>query len=408
MDSETGEPLPGATAQEEGTSGGDAADADGRVSLELEGLPAEVIVRFVGYAPARLSLRPSDASEGVVRRVVRLSVAPFLIGEAVVSAEPPGERIWRRVLARKRELSGYMGGYSAEAYTRLLHLRDGWLDLRPTPIRITEQSSNLAWRPRVGLREEVVSRRRRPDGGPFRWADTGPIPDVLFEDWLWLDGQRIMGPGHPDAIQNYAFRLGETVEEDGLRFLELAVVPRERGLLAGRIRVVDTLWVVAEAHLRAPFGASGTSVQGFDAEHHWEYGSIWAGDRLRDSVWLPTVYRREGRVDVGVPGYDVPLVRFRQYSAISLHRLGARRGDLTIRTRYRNPRGVYGGTDIYQFARSLAPLDSLESVADTSAALGRVRLGDMLRPQEGLQISFFGINALRSLLGFSVEGSDDP
>lgn len=303
---------------------------------------------------------------------------------------------------------GFMGGYSAEAYTRVLHLRDGRLDVRPKPIRITEMLSNLAWRPRVGLREEVVTRRRRPVGGPFRWADAGPIPDVLFEDFLWLDGRRIIGPGHPDAISAYAFRLGETVEQDGMRFLELAIVPRQQGLLAGRIRVVDSLFVVAEAHLRAPFGPSGSSIQGFDAEHHWEYESIWAGNRLRDSLWLPSVYRREGRVDVGVPGYDIPLVRFRQQSWIGQHRLGARRSDLTIATRYRNPGAVYAGTDVYQLPRSRAPFDSLEALADSSRSLANTRLRDLLPPQEGLTFTFFGIPAVSRILGFDVEGSDDP
>lgn len=408
VDADSGEPLPGATAQVEGLAGGDASDSDGNVMLTLDALPAEVIVRFVGYAPARLSLLASEVRDGVIRRVVRLSVAPYILGEVAVSAEPPGERIWRRVLARKRDLMGRMGGYSAEAYTRLLLLRDGRLDVRPTPIRITEQLSNLAWRPVVGLREEVVARRRRPDGGPFRWADTGPIPDMLFEDWLWLDGRRVMGPGHPDAISAYAFRLGETVEADGMRFLELAIIPRQQGLLAGRIRVVDSLWVVAEADLRAPFGPGGSAVQGFDAEHHWEYASIWAGNRLRDSLWLPTLYRREGRVDVGVPGYDLPLVRFRQTSRVGQHRLGARNADLTIQTRYRNPGAVYAGMDVYQLPRSRAPLDSLEALADSSALLGRVQLREMLKPQEGLTFTLFGVPAVTKVLGFDVEGSDDP
>ncbi|MEM6328139.1 MAG: carboxypeptidase-like regulatory domain-containing protein, partial [Bacteroidota bacterium] len=396
VDAETGDPLPGATAQIEGTTQGDAADADGRLTLPLDALPTEVIVRFVGYAPARLSLRPSDVEAGVIRRTVGLSIAPYILGEVAVSAEPPGERIWRRVLARKRVLMGAMGGYSAEAYTRMLHLRDGWLDVRPVPIRLTEQLSTVAWRPVVGAREEVVARRRRPDGGPFRWADTGPIPDVLFEDWLWLDGRRVMGPGHPDAISAYAFRLGETVERDGMRFLELAVIPRRQGLLAGRIRVVDSLFVVAEANLRAPFGPSGSSVQGFDAEHHWEYESIWGGTRLRDSLWLPTVYRREGTLDAGVPGYDIPPVRFRQLSLIGPHRLGARGSDLTIRTRYRNPRAVYAGTDVYRLPRSLVPLDSLEALADSSRRLENARLRDLLKPQEGLTFTMFGIPVVSS------------
>ena len=156
VDADDGTPLPGATAQVAGTDRGDAADASGRVVLTLDRLPADVVVRFIGYANATIALRPGDARDGVVQRVVRLSPAPFVMGEVAVSAEPPGERIWRRVLERKADLASQIRGYSAEGYTRLLLLRDGRLDIRPTPIRISEALSNLAWRPGLGLREEVV------------------------------------------------------------------------------------------------------------------------------------------------------------------------------------------------------------------------------------------------------------
>ncbi|MEL6617111.1 MAG: hypothetical protein AAFQ43_15320, partial [Bacteroidota bacterium] len=243
---------------------------------------------------------------------------------------------------------------------------------------------------------------------PFKWADAGPVPDLLFEDWLWLDGQRIMGPGHPDAIRNYAFRLGETVEVRGVRMLDLAVVPRSPGLLAGRIRVVDTLWVVAEADLRAGVGPAGSAVQAFDAEHHWRYAPVWAGNALRDSLWLPVSYEREGRVDAGVPGLDFPAVRFRQRSAVSLHRVGVTTTEVTWNRRYRSPAAVYAGRDVYTLARDTMPLDSLEVRADTTALLGRVRLKEMLKPQEGLTLTLFGIPAVSKILGFDVEGRDDP
>ena len=42
----------------------------------------------------------------------------------------------------------------------------------------------------------------------------------------------------PDALRHYAFRLGETVDAGGRRYLDLAVIPRRAGLVAGRVRVV--------------------------------------------------------------------------------------------------------------------------------------------------------------------------
>ena len=406
VDADTGEPLPGATVQIDGTTLGDAADADGRVMLGLPTLPATLVVRFVGYAPTSLRLTNADAAQGVIWRDVPLSPSPFSLGEVEVSAEPPGERIWRRVLTRRQELARRIGSYSAEGYTRLVLLRDGTFDVAPIPIRFAEAISNTTWSRIGGAAEEVVARRRRPDGGPFRWADAGPIPDLYFEDVLLLDDQQVVSPTHPRSLDAYEFRLGETVERDGMRFLDLAVIPRQGGLVSGRIQVVDTLWTIAEADLRLDPRPRGATVDSYDAEYHWRYGPVYAGMALRDSLWLPTLFLREGRVDAGVPGFDVPAVRFRQRSFLRSHRVGLPGNVQTLGRRFRSPRGVYAGRDVYADLRAALPLDSVEVAADTLALLGRDRLRDFL-PPEGIRL-VFGPAFLSRSLGISVEGSDDP
>jgi hypothetical protein len=172
--------------------------------------------------------------------------------------------------------------------------------------------------------------------------------------------------------------------------------------------VVDSLFVVAEASLRAGDVPSGGAIQGFSAEHRWRYAPVWAGNAVRDSLWLPAEYWREGTVDAGVPGLDFPMVRFRQRSVVSLHRVGDGGTDVTWTQRYRSPRAVYNGLDVYLQARQGAPLDSLEAKANTSALLGEVALKEMLKPQEGFTLTLFGIPAVSKILGFDVEGRDDP
>ena len=405
VDAETGAPLPGATVQVEGEATGDAADADGRAVLPLPGLPATVVARFVGYAPAVLTLGAGDARDGVVRRTIRLSVAPFVLGEVAVSAEPPGETIWRRVLARRARLAQSIGAYSAETYARLLLLRDARLDVRPTPIRISEALTNLTWTAQTGGREEVAARRRRPEGGPFRWADQGPTLDVYFETELAFDGRPVPSPTHPRALDYYEFRLGETVERDGLRFLDLAVIPRRGGLPSGRVRVVDTLWVVAEAELRADPVALGPTADLWEVTHRWTYGPVWSGPALRDSVWLPTRYEREGAVDAGIPGFNVPPVRFRQRSEVTRHAVGYRGAVPPMRRRLLAPAAVYGGAEVYADARRALPLDSLEAHADSAAWLAGRDLASLL-PPEGLTVAF-GVPLVSRALRISVEGKDD-
>ena len=406
-DAETGAVLPGATVQVVGADRGASADADGRLSLELPSLPDTLRVRFVGYAVAEVVVAPGEAVGGVVRRDLRLSPAPYVLGEVTVTGEPPGEVLWRRLLARRQRLAARVGAYAAEVYSRLLLTRDGPTDVRPVAIGLTETVSNLSWTRGAGLQEEVVARQRRPFGGPFRWAAMEPVPDLYFEDLLFLDGRAIPSPTRYDALEHYAFRLGETVEKDGLRYLDLAVIPRRGGLVTGRIRVVDTLLVIAEADLRADFSTSGV-VDAFDASYRWDYEPVWTDAALRDSVWYPKRFDREGRVTVSFPGNRIPTVGFRQRSVVDLVRPGDRGEAAELGRRYRNPRGAYAGFEIFRPGRAVMPLDSLEVVAQESEWVEQSTLAELLKPQEGIGISFgiFGAPLSRAL-GVDVEGTDD-
>ena len=414
VDAETGAPLPGATAQVAGQEGGASADRDGRLTLTLATPPDTVVVRFVGYATAQVVVGADEAEAargrgGAVERTVRLSPAPFVLGEVTVTDEPPGDRLWRRLLARRQTLAARLGQYGAEAYGRLLLTRDGPTDVRPFPFALTETLSNLSWRRGAGLREEVVARRRLPDGGPFRWARMAPVPDLYFEDDLALDGRRVPSITRPDALRYYAFRLGETVEMDGRRYLDLAVIPRRGGLVAGRVRVVDTLLVIAEADLRLDRAPTAPPVDALEAAYRWTYAPAEAGRALGDSVWLPRRFDREGLVTVNVPGNRVPTVRFRQRSLVELVLPGAPGEAARLGRRYRSPRGVYGGTGVYRAARRALPLDSLEVAVDTSDRVRRSTLAELLPRQEGLGFSLGPISAVAKLLGagFDVEGDDD-
>ncbi|WP_420454168.1 carboxypeptidase-like regulatory domain-containing protein [Rubrivirga sp.] len=401
VDAETGQPLAGATAQVQGWEGGASADAQGRLALDLPELPATVVVRFVGYAPGLVPLTDADVQNGVVRRTVRLSPMSTALGEVVVTDEPPGETLWRRLLARRQRLAVRLGAYAAEGYARLLLTRDGVTDVRPVAISLTEAVSNLSWTRGAGLQEEVVARRRLPDGGPFRWAGLEPLPDLYFEDQLWLDGRTIPSPTRADALDHYAFRLGETVEMDGLRYLDLAVIPRRGGLVAGRIRVVDSLFVIAEADLRSDFSPGG-SVDLFDATYRWTYEPVWTSRALADSVWLPRRFDREGTVVVNIPGNRVPQVRFRQTTLLDVVLPGVRGEAWRLGRRYRNPRGAYAGTEIFRAGRAALPFDSLEVAANESDWIRRAELADLLKPQEGIGFSIFGLRP-----GADVEGQDD-
>ncbi len=403
VDAETGETLPGATAQVAGASGGTSSGTDGTFRLELPSLPATVVVRFVGYAPAQTIVTTGDARGGVVRRTVRLAPAPASVGEALVTGEHPGDRFWRRVLARRQTLAERLGHVGAEVYSRLTLVRAGRLDVGVHPVQLTETLSNVSWSVREGSREEVVARRRLPAGGPFRWAPPGPAPNLYLDDVLALDGQRIPSPLAPDALDNYAFRVGETLDDGGRRLVDVAVVPKRGGLVAGRIRIVDTLLVVADADLRLD-GGRPSGADFFDVAYRWEFAPLYADEALRDSLWMPTGFTREGTVTVNLTGYRVPTVRFHQQSAFTLTVPGSTGEAARFGRRYGSAGPVYGGREVYDLGRRALPLDSLEGVIDTEARFRRVRLAELLPAQEGLQ--FGGLLGLLRLIP-DLEGTDE-
>ena len=379
------------------------AATDGTFRLTLGSLPATVVVRFVGYATSGTVVTLADVRGGVVRRTVRLSPEPAQFGEAVVTSEAPGDRLWRRVLARRQAVAARVGVVGTEVYSRLTLRRAGRFDVGEHPVQLTETLSNVSWNVRTGPREEVVARRRRPAGGPFIWAPPGPFPDLYLDDVLTLDGQRVASPFAPDALRNYAFRIGETRDAAGERRLDIAVLPKRPGLVAGRIQLVDTLFAVSEAELRLD-GVRPDGADLFDVTYRWTYAPVYADDALRDSLWLPARFVREGTVTVNLPGYRVPTVRFRQQSVPTLavpHAPGEATG---FGRRYGSQGGVYAGADVYALGRRALPLDSLERVIDTDVRFQRARLRELLVAQEGLQ---FG--GLLGLLGGGarIEGTDE-
>lgn len=392
LDAESGRPLPGATAQVEGTARGAATDAEGRLRLRLDRLPATVVVRFVGYVSERVEVERGAVVEGIVRREIGLRPDRLQLGELEITDENAAVGIMRRVLARKAALSRTLGAYTAEAYTRFTLERQGDWEAEPYLVRLTEALSNVYWRASAGGREEVVARRRVPEGKPFAWAAPDAVPDFFLADEVELDGQRLPTPTHPQALARYAFKIGAVTEEDGRRLIDIAVTPTGAGGLIGRLRVVDSLFVLAEVELRLADPPRGGLVQYFDARYRVTFAPV------TDSTWLPQRFEREGSVEVGTRGSRLPRVRFRQTTWLARFAPG-RPGPPSLwqrRDPYFSPAGVYAGAEVYRDAHARWPLSDRERGAATELE-GR-SLGDMLYRQ----------GFLARYITLPVEGSDDP
>ncbi|HLA64004.1 MAG TPA: hypothetical protein VK610_06230 [Rhodothermales bacterium] len=369
----TGLPLPGATARSGGASA--VADRDGQLRLPLPALPARVEVRFLGYRPANVDVAAGGAEGGVVRRTVALARDTVALGEVEVTGENPGDRFWRRVLARRARLVHQTGRYCADGYTRLLLRRHGMLDVGTRPVRLAEHVADVCWREGAGLRERVLARRRRPGGGAFRWTDVDPFTDPYFEDEVVLDGRRYPSPLRADALDYYSFRLGVDSMADGRRLVDIAFTPRRAGLPRGRLRVVDSLYVLAEADLRVEDVPISSPVNEWESTYNVRYAPF------TDSLWLPARYTRRGHIFVGLPGSRLPDVYFTQTTLLTRLRPGDG-GDgapWLSDTRLTDAPDLIRGDDLYAPYRLLLPLTEEEDRADRALTYERRTLSRLLR-----------------------------
>ncbi|MEM8601229.1 MAG: hypothetical protein AAGF99_15025, partial [Bacteroidota bacterium] len=311
--------------------------------------------------PLRLTIGAGDALE----RTLRLRPRVFELDGLDVAGENRAVTLMREVVRRKQARRAQLDPYTAEHYTRFTLRRRGEV------IRVTETLSDVYVRPTPGKqgsrREIVLARHRRPGGRAFRYAEVVPVPDFYLDDEVVVDGFRFIGPTHPDALSVYTFRVGDRIEEDGRVLWEVSVRPRSplASAFEGRLRVVDSLYVLAEVELRPSATLEKEPpVQDWAATYRQTFAPADVDDpTLGDTLWLPDRFEVRGRVDVAMPGAFLPTVRTQQTTVVTSRRPGALGSDSLFASAERTvePPGVYRGRDVYGPGRALAPLDDDEA-----------------------------------------------
>ena len=113
-DAETHRLLPAANIQIEGTLSGTITNDEGEYILQIEKLPATLVVSYIGYATRRVEVR-ADSPEQID---IFLQPISYQLEPIVVTDEDPAVRIMREVIRRKQQWRKRLKTYRAEAYTR--------------------------------------------------------------------------------------------------------------------------------------------------------------------------------------------------------------------------------------------------------------------------------------------------
>ncbi len=292
-DVETGQGLAAASIQIEGSYKGAITNDDGKFFLNMEKLPATLLIQYIGYHPQSVSIDTPADSEWVVS----LTPAPIIMREIVVDGEDPAIKLMRKVIAKKKEWWINLLTYKAEAYTRMNLANDSSI------VVISETISELYWDHTQGAREIIKSKRQTANLDPkMNFAAAIDFPNFYHDD-IQLAGFQIINVIHPDALKHYQFKIiGERRLHDQTIY-ELSVKPGNRlqPLFEGTISVLDGEYALLSVDLKpAENVIFPMPIQKFDVYYKQQF-SNFGGD-----FWLPVSLVSEGQFKIGFTGLQFP------------------------------------------------------------------------------------------------------
>jgi hypothetical protein len=314
VDAETGDPLPQANLRIMDAYQGTITNADGRYTLELDSLPATVVVRYVGYESTRRRITADTAP----KQTFRLTPSTVAMEEVVVTGSGnPGETLMRRVIERKQEWWPDLESYSVEAYNRFTVASD------TTIAAVAESQTTAFWDAARGTREVVRSQRGTAN---LQEIAEGALPAAatvsnLYRDNVEVFGNRLVGVTHPDALDYYDFTLDTTRAINGRRAFRIEVEPENRlsSTFRGTVTVLDSTYALLEARLRPTMSLSTSrALKDVDLTFEQQFSNF--GGRY----WLPVDFRARRDLDVQVSAVlSVPDIRLRQVSRLSDYQVNA-------------------------------------------------------------------------------------
>jgi len=345
-DAESGEPLPAANIQIDGTYRGTITNGDGRFSLRLDHIPSTLIFRFIGFE----SQRRTVSAGGDVQLAVALRPATYEMGEIVVTGEDPAVDIMRKVIARKKVWRAALRSYRAEAYSRITLANDTGI------VSITESVTDAFWDKERGSREVVRSRRQTSNMELDAYLPAALFVKNLYDDDIEIAGYTFIGVTHPDALNRYQFTLSGSRTIDGHVVYDIAVRPKSKltSAFVGRLSVLDGVYALLDVEL-TPGEAFlfPPPVKQFQVTYRQQFTNS-GGD-----FWLPVDFRSDADLKINFQGLIV-------FPDIHVHQV-ARLTDYEVNVAV--PDSLYDKNEYLTVDSSAVAADSLLSRTGTAVPL---------------------------------------
>lgn len=305
LDAATGESLPGATVQIEGTFTGTVANAVGRFSLGVSAFPVSIVTRFIGYESDRRQLQTASSD------LIDIHLVPVAIPlpEITVSGEDPAIGIMRRVIEEKARWRNSFDTYKVDAYNRFRLENDSGI------VSIWESGTVAFWDRERGTREISVWQRQTDNMDIDELLPAALFVQNLYDDDIDVAGHRFMGVTHPDALSYYDFHLSGTRARDNQLVYDIEVQPKSKlgSGFVGTIAVLDSAYAMLDVDL-APGDAFffPPPIKGLSVAYRQQFS------RFGSDVWLPVDFQLSIRLDISFMGLiAIPTIRIEQISRLS-------------------------------------------------------------------------------------------
>ncbi len=315
-DAASGEPLAAANIRVLGTSRGTISNARGSYSISLDPGEHTIVFSYLAYQPDTLKISIQES----LLRDIQLQPSPIQIPEVLVLAEDPAVDIIRKAIANKHTWMEKLKSYRFDAFTRQVLWRD------TTIASITEAYTTGFMKSGDTLRE-VVKQRRQTQNIPSAENFAAVRRIVNFnEDEINLFSYSVNSPGGagitrnytftgptaPAALDNYDYKLLETLEMHGVEIYNIRMVPKSRlqPLFDGTISIAGGTYAVVGVDVKPNEALTFPFVKNVDLRYRQQFA-------LYDSTyWMPADMRVDGGFSISLVGLSMPGIKINLVSTI--------------------------------------------------------------------------------------------
>ena len=343
QDAETGEPLPAANLQIEGTYRGTITNNDGLFELSLDQLPAAVLVNYIGYESTRIEVKANTP----LVLTIKLAPLAYELDPIVVTDEDPAISIMRKVIERKKVWRAKLKTYIAKAYSRASVSNDSGI------VAISESTSDFFWDKDRSTREVMTSKRQSENVESDENFAVASFNLNFYDDDLEFIGYKVFGPTHPDALDHYDFKLVDRRQRDNKTVYDIEVKPKWilEPTLQGRISILDEDYALIDVDLRPSDNILfPPPIQKFDLSYQQQF-SNFGGE-----FWLPIDMRVQGSAQFGIIGLTFPAFGYNRVTRFADYQVNTPLPD----SLYENEKMVQ--TDSASVASDTLLLDSIDKI----------------------------------------------